>query len=309
MRFSFRHAYLTQSSYRIHLGAVIHITGLNGLGSSSGSQIRSLGSLAGYLDGSLGFACGTTAPAAGGTACWYYSIGTISMTVVEGSALVPGTEIGVSMQIVNDRDSDQSSQTVDIKVEFTPGQFSPAERVVKVQGRTRGVSDGREILRIVVPNFLTKLMTQTSWVPSRQNKITIFLQTNIELEYHDEITISGFNPTATAGGLLQLTEPSVDNAYLFGNQVAYDDSGPGRLLLTIRTPNVKFPSNTLIELGFYVANLNRGTRGMPPAPWCLSCAEGRDARSRLPRGPTEEPNAKRQKRRIAIACWLSHCAT
>lgn len=164
------------------------------------------------------------------------------------------------MQIINDRDSDQPSATVDVQVEFSPGQFSPAERMVKVQGAVRGVSDGQEVLRVVVPNFLTKLMTQTSWVPRRQNKITIFLQTNIELVYQDEITITGFNPCATAGGNLQLTEPVIQNAYLFGNQIAYDDGGRGVLLLTITTPSVKFPSNTLIELGFYVTNLNHGRK-------------------------------------------------
>lgn len=105
-------------------GAVIHISGLNGLGSGSGSLIRSLSSVAGYLDQSLGFACGTRAQAAGGTACWYWQTGTISMTVVEGSALIPGVEIGVSMGLVNDRYSDQPSQTVDVTVEFSPGQVS-----------------------------------------------------------------------------------------------------------------------------------------------------------------------------------------
>jgi hypothetical protein len=46
------------------------------------------------------------------------------MTVVEGSALVPGVAVGVSMLLVNDRYSDQPSQTVDLTVEFTPGQVS-----------------------------------------------------------------------------------------------------------------------------------------------------------------------------------------
>jgi hypothetical protein len=94
------------------------------VGSGSGSLIRSLGSVPGYLDQSLGFACGTKAQAAGGTACWYWQTGTISMTVVEGSALVPGVAVGVSMLLVNDRYSDQPSQTVDLTVEFTPGQVS-----------------------------------------------------------------------------------------------------------------------------------------------------------------------------------------
>ena len=205
------------------------------------------------------------------------------------------------MQIINDRDSDQPSATVDIQVEFSPGQFSPAERVVKVQGAVRGVSDGQEVLRVVVPNFLTKLMAQTSWVPRRQNKITIFLQTNIELVYQDEITITGFNPCATAGGNLQLTEPVIQNAYLFGNKIAYDDGGRGALLLTITTPSVKFPSNTLIELGFYVTNLNRGRGGgglhachqvlqallhpCPVAQPCLPCSTRPSAASCHARSP------------------------
>jgi hypothetical protein len=37
--------------------------------------------LAGYPDTSLNFACGTTSAAAGGTACFYYSAGTITFTI------------------------------------------------------------------------------------------------------------------------------------------------------------------------------------------------------------------------------------
>jgi hypothetical protein len=151
--------------------------------------------------------------------------------------------------------------------------------MVKVQGAARGVSDGQEIFRIVVPRFLSKIMTQTSWVPRRQNKITLFLMTNVALYYQDEITITGFSPTATAGGTLPLTEPSISNAYLFGNKIEFDDTGVGTLLLRIVTPSVLLPSNTLLELAFYVTNLNQGIVQLPYYV-CAFGQEGAQGRAR-----------------------------
>jgi hypothetical protein len=65
-------------------GTQITISGVSGLGAASisgGTSIRSLSAAAGYPDKSLNFACGTTAVAAGGTACFFYSTGTITFTL------------------------------------------------------------------------------------------------------------------------------------------------------------------------------------------------------------------------------------
>ena len=73
-----------KSNTALPAGTTITIAGLTGLGPSSlagGTHIRALSALAGYPDTSLNFACGTTSAAAGGTACFYYSAGTITFTI------------------------------------------------------------------------------------------------------------------------------------------------------------------------------------------------------------------------------------
>ena len=73
-----------KSDTTLAAGTEITISGVSGVGAysiSGGTYIRSLSAVAGYPDTSLNFACGTTAVAAGGTACFSYETGTITFTL------------------------------------------------------------------------------------------------------------------------------------------------------------------------------------------------------------------------------------
>lgn len=73
-----------KSNTALTAGTTITIAGLTGLGPNSiagGTHIRALSALAGYPDTSLNFACGTASAAAGGTACFYHTAGTITFTI------------------------------------------------------------------------------------------------------------------------------------------------------------------------------------------------------------------------------------
>jgi len=73
-----------KSNTALPAGTTITIAGLTGLGPSSlagGTHVRALSALAGYPDTSSSFACGTSSAAAGGTACFYHSAGTITFTI------------------------------------------------------------------------------------------------------------------------------------------------------------------------------------------------------------------------------------
>ena len=93
--------------------------------------------------------------------------------------MVAGADNGISLTLFNDRTSDQMSPPVTISI----AAMTSPETMSTVSGPVRGVADGSEILRIVVPAFTTRLMTQGSFVPNRPNQLQILLNVNVEFSW------------------------------------------------------------------------------------------------------------------------------
>ena len=277
-----------ETNINVGTGNKIVISGLTGLDWRSGIVNGVVGrttlpirQLAGYHDATLKLACGTTDPAAGGTACWSYAEGTLTMTVVQGSLLITGQKYGITFDLWNDRATDQAAPTTDIKIIQADGTAVPAEEMLPptdsvIAVPIRGVVDGFKALRIVNPVFTTKLASQSSFVPRRRNTITVYLQSNVELLRNDKILITGLAPTSLPEGSIEVTGTA---ALIFANFGQYTTAGSLQLVVT----SGKFPAN---EQRFVVLEfLNINYASYSPQLFISSSGSVYIDRAEMERGP------------------------
>jgi len=158
--------------------------------------------------------------------------------------MVAGADNGISLTLFNDRTSDQMSPPVTISI----AAMTSPETMSTVSGPVRGVADGSEILRIVVPAFTTRLMTQGSFVPNRPNQLQILLNVNVDLLQQDTVLISGLAPTATQASSLVLSGTA---AVIFGGAAAYATDGT----LTFTVTSAKLAANYQHTLSFTLKNV------------------------------------------------------
>jgi hypothetical protein len=160
--------------------------------------------------------------------------------------MAAGVEHGVTLTVFNDRTSDQrlSSPTTIV----CPSKNSSTESMATVSGPARGVVDGTEILRIVVPSFDTRMMSQSSYLQNKRNVMQVLLRTNVELQQLDTMIITGLSPTATLTSTLALSGTA---AVQFGGGASYSSDGT----LTFTLMSATLSANEQHTISFELQNV------------------------------------------------------
>ena len=159
--------------------------------------------------------------------------------------MAAGVGNGFKLTVFNDRTSDQTMPTP-ITISC-PSQAS-TEIMATVSGPARGVIDGTEILRIIVPSFTTRMMSQSSYLQNKRNVMLVFLRTNVELQQLDTMIITGLSPTATLPSTLTLSGTAAD---YFGQGASYSSDGT----LTFTLVSAKLAANEQHTISFTLQNV------------------------------------------------------
>jgi hypothetical protein len=248
-----------EPTFDITTGTILVVRGLTGLdwlsGIANGVRGRTILPISiepGYYDATLKLACGTTAPAGGGTACWDHATGELRMTVTDGQKLLPGRSYGITWHLYNHRDADQAAPNIEIYLILPSSDTSipqalaaPPDMVTPI----RGVTDGFRAMRFVEPRFLTKLLSQSTYVPQVRNTITLYLQTNVNLLQGDQVLLTGMAPTSMPSGDLTLTG---GGTVVFGEYGIYSNDG----LLRFDVVAAILAANTVYEVQVAFTNVN-----------------------------------------------------
>jgi hypothetical protein len=194
--------------------SIVTISGLSSAVATSPITLVDAGN-----DGEISFSDGTTA----GNAAWFSGI--LTLNLASGMTLGSGTTYSFGFEVTNPATA-QAAPTINIEASGTAA-FAASVMTVP-DSAAKGVTNGANALLVVVPNFDTKSIQQSTPVPGAQNTISITLQANCDLDDTSTVTISGLTASSTSDSL-SLTVSTTSDA--LGTTAAWSQSS-GELILT-----------------------------------------------------------------------------
>ena len=136
----------------------------------------------GIKPGHILFCAGTVE----GTAEWSSATSALLLTVCPEAVVAKNDEYVLSFEVTN-LGTDQDSPAVLIQANTLPIPVAP---MGKDPGVLVGVAGGRSPLKIVVPVFITKIISQSSPLAGESNTLSVQLATNVDVT-EIKVTIAG----------------------------------------------------------------------------------------------------------------------
>ena len=193
-----------------------------------------------------------------GYAAWFPDSATVQLRLCAGSgnSMRSLVEVVVRFNVANPHDGQASPAVLILAV----GRFTIASAAMLAPDGIvyQGVTDGAKPMKVVVPEFVTHAIYQSSPFAGLMNHISVTLQTSVPLAGAQgaEITLTGLNAGDQGSSNVTL-EGLVACRFCFGlsnaiGKASYTSSS-GTMLLRV-CPNATLPAETLYHFSFQFRN-------------------------------------------------------